>query len=421
MNFFLVTLLFIPITITILDSTLRLIYILASGMVREPVRQLDEQAKYKIFYLIVACNEEKVIGQTLSKLAQSLNTSSVDKIGILCDHCIDATEKIASTFEAQIFIRNTGPSGKGAALSWFVNNHAQSLAHQDLIVILDADSLVDFDFNANIKKRFSAGAQVVQAFIQPVFPDPTPATILVAYSELLSQYIDETARMKLGWSAPLRGTGMAFCVPVFIENCKNLSTQVEDIEISIRLASKKITVFFEPSAIIYDPKSAALLGLARQRGRWLRGQREILHTMGNQIWNMLGSGASGLSLAQAFFFKPKIFVLTLKFFILITVLFCGIDSFRFFFVSLILLSIIPDIFYYLLGLKFTRDNLKIKSLATNFTLYFALWLASLYISFHSKDKWLRVSDNTDKSDKFSPGIVYLLNCVKKINDTKPKN
>ena len=387
-------LLFLPFLLAIMDSALRLIYILAQKIV--PEKSAKNQATYslKIFYLILACNEEKVIGETLARLNQVLNSTIGSRAGVLCDHCTDQTGLIAQINQVPTFIRHVGKTGKGPALSWFAQTKLLELKDFDVIVILDADTLIDVDFHQNIQKPFSVGAKVVQAFIQPVFTTPSPAILLASYSELLSQYIDDQARMKLGWSIPLRGTGMAFCVPIFIQICQDLGTQVEDIEISLLLDTNKVKVSFEPSAIVYDAKSAQLLGLARQRGRWLKGQREVVQAMGGNIWRIIGSGMSGLSLIQALLLKPKTSLMLIKFSLLFVAIFAlpFPPVFHLALITGLVISLTIDFIYFFSGLSLVAQPRKYLSALLRSPIFLLVWLAGWLYSILPGQGWLRGRD-----------------------------
>src|SRR5512142_3121953 len=105
---------------------------------------------------------------------------------------------------------------------------------------------------------------------------------------------------------------MAFRTGKFVRACERLGTQADDIEPAVRLAELAITVQFEARAVVRDPKSSRALGLARQRGRWLKGQRQVWRTRGRSILKLLRAGLPNWSLIQGMLLKPKTALVALR-------------------------------------------------------------------------------------------------------------
>lgn len=382
-----------PIFLSIIDSLLRLIYIIVPFIFLKSTDSYTNKPQ-KIFYLIVACNEEKVIGESIKILLQSIPSNENHEVAILCDHCTDKTAEIATSLGVKIFFREDGATGKGPALTWFVNNHQEALIGMDIVVVLDADSKVGKNISENLQQVFKPGVSVVQVFVNSMGIDGYSFTTLASYSELLSQYIDDTARSIMKWSVPLRGTGMAFRPELFRIVCANLITQVDDIELSIILERMKVRVHFDMASTVFDPKTPNVRGLARQRGRWLKGQRKIFSTMRFELLDLLGSGLGAWSLVQALLFKPKtaltIIKFTLLFIILASLSHSGILGYLL--STLVGISIFIDLFYYLYGLRFVQQPNKYLSALLHSPVYLLLWFAGWAYSILPGQGWLRGRD-----------------------------
>lgn len=381
-------LLIFPVLLSFTDSFLRLIYLLV-GKKKQFLPHTHSHFSFgKVLFLIFASNEEHVISQTLDVLFRSIDSNPNCSVGVVCDHCTDDTEKIVSAYDVLLFSRSDGPQGKGAAISWLVNHHATVIQQVDIVVVLDADSLVEKNFCMNIQQPFLHGAEVVQAFIQPIYVTSAPATMLASYSELLSEHMDDAARVSLGWAVPLRGTGMAFRSDSFLKHCSHLITYVEDIELSILFGAEKIPVVFEDSAIIFDPKSDELMGLARQRGRWLQGQRQVLGLMWSRIIALSGMGLQGISILQAVLFKPKTFVFGMKALIWGLTFWMGSSGWLTAINMGMLACIVVDVSYILAGITFWNGNNRRLEVVKSVFVFVWLWIISLGISIFSKTPWL---------------------------------
>ncbi len=303
-EFLLYLILLFPIVLIVLDSCFRLAFLLIALLSHPRTEPMGPPAPDRsLLMLVVAHDEEKAIEQTLKAIGDQAD--NITHLVVLADHCSDRTSSIAACTGASVYARSEGLAGKAEALAWFSREARDLLMATDLIAVLDADSLIMSDFCEKLRTAFQPGVEAVQSFVKPVSGNGFPLTALVSFSELLSEKIDDAARSKLGWSVPLRGTGMAFRSQVFLQACARLQTQVDDIELSVRLAELGIPVRFDPRVIVSDPKSDKLLGLARQRGRWLKGQRQVWRTEGCSILRLLKSGLPNWSLIQALLLKPK--------------------------------------------------------------------------------------------------------------------
>jgi cellulose synthase/poly-beta-1,6-N-acetylglucosamine synthase-like glycosyltransferase len=260
--------------------------------------------------LIPAHNEALVIGAALASLHAA--TPPPDVVLVVADHCSDLTAQVAEQNGAIVLRRDEGESGKGAALRWLFERFPPALAASSIVAVFDADSHVHPHFFAEVGRAFARGARAFQGFVQPVGHETSIVATLAAYSELLSQLVDDAIRARLGWPVPLRGTGMAFGTEELRELLPGLHTRTEDIELSLSLAGRGEHVEFLPQAIVYDAKPADLGAASRQRARWLQGQAQVWRGYGPQIIRLLGRGPGAWWLLSALLLKPKTFFVALK-------------------------------------------------------------------------------------------------------------
>ncbi len=261
--------------------------------------------------VILARDEAAVLGDTLSSLNRLVMPD--DRIHVVADHCHDLTAKIARRNGAQVHVRSGGGNcGKGPALAWWMGRtRAQSKGPQ-IIVVLDADTRVEAGFFRRIRSRFHSGARVVQARIKPVVTSNSPIARLAALSENTEQMVFERIRGALGWSARLRGTGMAFRREVLETAVPKLRTMTEDAELTVLLAAARIPIQFASETFIFDPKPSGQHGAIRQRSRWLRGQAQVLWSHPREVIQLLSQGPRGWSLVAGIAAKPKSFFVPLQ-------------------------------------------------------------------------------------------------------------
>jgi cellulose synthase/poly-beta-1,6-N-acetylglucosamine synthase-like glycosyltransferase len=340
-----------------------------------------------ILALIPAHNEAAILGETLAGLWGAVPPP--DGILVLADHCTDATVSVAEQKGALVFQRETGEGGKGPALRWLFAQRPPLVMQSALVVILDADSRVNPGFFNVIATRLEQGARAAQSFVQPIDTRASVASALAAYSEVLSQLMDERLRAWLGWSVRLRGTGMVFAPHLLAELLERVHTRAEDIELTLLLAHRRERVWFLPQAVVYDPKPPDVTRVSRQRARWLQGQWQVLSAYGSLILRLLGRGPEVWWLLQSTLLKPRtLFLLVTGAILGITFLFPVSPWIRLGFALLI----VADLAYYGAGL-FLIPQPERRHYAwamLRAPLYGVMWAASLITAWRTPHRWLSV-------------------------------
>ena len=394
-NIVVALLLFLPLLLIGIDTLFRILFLIVSSMpiTRNPTPVIDQTADLGILYLFVANNEQRVIGESIERVQQVAGLAPSDSIAVIADHCTDQTVDIAKQAGVNVYQRAEGNPGKSEALSWFASNTANQI-EADVVVVLDADTLVGENFSEKIKSAFEKEVDVVQVFAYSIPSSNSPLSILASYSEILSQKIDDEAKSRLGWSVPLRGRGMAFRTAIFSEICCGINSQVDDIELSLLLIEMGIPINYFSRAEIMEPIASNPLGLARQRGRWLKGQRFIWNAKKRGFWKLLNSGLPAWSLMHSLILKPKTALFIMKILLVGILLLTQLNGIWFYQVLFFLIcgSILVDLFYYLAGLRFASNPYKTFLTMFSAPLFVVLWIISWWFSIMPGRKWLRAKE-----------------------------
>lgn len=349
-------------------------------------------AKEGIHVLIMARDEAPTIRGTLRALMMHLGPE--DEVHIVADHCRDETARIAYEAGATVHVRaNGGPAGKGQALKWWLEETREGATADQMIVVLDADSIVAPNFFESIHQRMARGEKVIQTRVEPVVWSSSPIAQLAAFSETTEQRVNDAFRSRLGWPVRLRGTGMAFRREILEKICASLSTLVEDVELTLQLGAAGEPIHFASETYVADPKPMDREGAVKQRARWVKGQWQVVRSYSAEIFKLLARGPAGWSLISSVLIKPKTLLIPLKG-ILAAITAMGAFAlggvFWALFAGLTMLSLLVDLGTLLYGVRFAPNRKEAVRLLLIAPIYLTMWFRSLALSSVSGTVWHRV-------------------------------
>jgi len=142
----------------------------------------------------------------------------------------------------------------------------------DVALVLDADNTMEADFLKKINESFNLGYSVVQAH-RIAKNMNTSMAILDAISEEINNFIFRKAHRKVGLSAALIGSGMAFDYAMFKNMMKNIDAVGGfDKQLEMELLKQKCTIHYLNDAFVLDEKVQKEKAFTNQRRRWLSAQ-----------------------------------------------------------------------------------------------------------------------------------------------------
>jgi cellulose synthase/poly-beta-1,6-N-acetylglucosamine synthase-like glycosyltransferase len=272
--------------------------------------------------------------------------------------------------------------------------HAEALRDFDIVLICDADSRLHPDALSFINQAFANGCQVIQTTVERE-AKASPIGAAVALPEALSQEVDDRARMRFGWSVPLRGTGMAFRRELLMQVGGSLRTRAEDLELSLRLAAAGVRVTKVSRAVVYDPKPLEAMGATRQRARWLQGHWEVVRWYWRDAIQVFRAGYWGdRALLVSLLCRPRTFLIGAKMLLALAGCLWGITSSSRLSMSVGVgasVALLTDFLYYSIGFCFLSRR-EARGGMWRVVLYAPIWLGAVALSLFSTKKWLRVRD-----------------------------
>jgi len=225
--------------------------------------------KFRFVVLIPAYKEDKVIVASVKALLEQEYPDNLFDIVIISDKMKDSTNVTLSRFNIKLFLINPERSSKAFALNYAIDELKG--AKYDIVVILDADNIVQPNFISDINDAFYSGVTALQAH-RTAKNLNNDMSILDAISEEINNSIFRKGHVNMGLSSALIGSGMAFDFIWFKENVKKLNTAGEDKELELLLFKEGIFIDFLDHLMVYDEKIQKEKDFYNQRRRWVAAQ-----------------------------------------------------------------------------------------------------------------------------------------------------
>lgn len=227
--------------------------------------------------LIPAHNEESGLGETLAAVQRLDYPAGRWEAIVIADNCTDATAAVAKDAGVTVFERsNPERRGKGFALSWALERLAVERPDVDAVAVLDADCLPSPNMLTAMAARLSAGAAAVQVDYRVANPGASWTAGLRYAAFALINTVRPLGKERLGLSAGLMGTGMAFRRDVLARHPWSAFSVVEDGEYHARLVLAGERTAFAPEATVLSAMPVTLRQARAQQERWEGGKVELI-------------------------------------------------------------------------------------------------------------------------------------------------
>ncbi len=241
----------------------------------------DETPK-KIAVLIPGYKEDNII-LDIARLALKQNyPSEFYDVVIIADSFKPETIKALQELPLKVIEVSFEISTKAKALTEAIRQLSDDY---DLCVILDADNVMEPDFLKKIGRAWKPGMLAIQGH-RIAKNMNTPFAILDAISEEINNQVFRKGHRRLGLSAAIIGSGVAFDYKYF----KSLIPQITavggfDKEIELKMLREGHTIYYLHDAYVFDEKVQKPETFHNQRRRWLSAQ---FHYLRKYFFHSLG-------------------------------------------------------------------------------------------------------------------------------------
>jgi cellulose synthase/poly-beta-1,6-N-acetylglucosamine synthase-like glycosyltransferase len=235
------------------------------------------QASYRFRILVPAHNEERLLPELLQSLAALDYPPALFTVHVVADNCVDRTATVAREAGARVHERqDAAHAGKGHALNWLLERVSQTEAAPAAWVFLDADSVVSPNFLKVMAARLERGQNAIQAHYTTRTPERSAVTGLRFAALAALHYLRPQGRMKLGFSAGLKGNGMVVAAGL-MQRHRWSAAVTEDIELHMDLLLAGERVHFAPDAMVWGEMPDSLAKSQAQHQRWEAGRVQMAH------------------------------------------------------------------------------------------------------------------------------------------------
>ena len=243
---------------------LPLLLIIASGFTRKAALKVQNR-QLPDYAIIVTAYEQTIMLESVVQSILRLNYK-LYHIYVVADKC-DPSELIFNHPNVSVLRPPKVLANNVKSHFYAIDNF---LRPHDALTIVDSDNLVHKEYLNELNRFFDLGFEAIQGTREPKNLDTSLACLDAARDKYYDFY-DGKLLFRLGSSATLSGSGMAFSTNVYKQTLQNV--QIEgagfDKVLQARLLKKNVRIAHAPNAIVYDQKSSQTSQLVSQRSRWI--------------------------------------------------------------------------------------------------------------------------------------------------------
>ena len=243
-----------------------------ASMRRKPEPKPTDETPHSFLILIPAFMEDQVImGSVEACLTQDYPKEKVQIVVISEGMSDEINDRLSSL---PIIVKKVSLRNRTKAKA--LNKALRDFTGFDVVLVLDADNTIEWQFLKKFNAKFNEGAVVVQGHRTAKNLNNSIA-VLDAISEEINNSIFRKGHYNLGVSSALIGSGMAFR----FEQFKSIMTHVDvvggfDKELEHIYLMNEEKIHYLHQAIVLDEKIQKIGHFAQQRRRWMAAQIEHL-------------------------------------------------------------------------------------------------------------------------------------------------
>lgn len=222
----------------------------------------------KTVILMPAHNEGVSIAAIIAKLQPALSANV--RLLVVADNCSDDTAQIVRTAGHDI-VERSDPDNRGKGFALAFGREFLKAAPPQCVIVLDADCETDArSIRMLADHSIASNAPVQSRYVFKQDISASPKVQISNFAFWLKNVVRQRGEQRLGGSAILAGTGMAFPWPLFSGLPLATSNIVEDLALGIYLVRTGNPPLYLDEAVVWSSAASEKATLV-QRSRWEHG------------------------------------------------------------------------------------------------------------------------------------------------------
>lgn len=239
------------------------------------IKRTQEQPRTKkqnrIVVLIPSFKQDGVIEQTVISVLSQAYPQRMFDVTVISDHQSEMTNMRLAQYPITLLTPNFAESTKAKSLQYAILNLPEFKIY-DIVLILDADNIIEQDYLLKINDAFEiAATKVIQTHRVSRNRDTTAARLGAIFEEI-NNAIFRRGHINLGLSSALAGSGTAYDFNWFKTNVMKVKTAGEDKELEALLLRQEVFIDYFEDIYVYGEKMRTTTKMNQQRGRWVSQQ-----------------------------------------------------------------------------------------------------------------------------------------------------
>lgn len=245
--------------------------------------------KYRYAILFPAYMEDNVIIDSVESFFKQDYPRELYDVIVISDQMSEDTILELKKLPAKVTQISDPMSTKINALQKAIEYIEKEKLSYDMVVVLDADNIVNSNFLNKINNAFYSGCLAIQTHRVAKNRD-TNTAVLDAVSEEINNSIFRKGHTRLGFSSGLSGSGMAFEYDLFKNIIQGIDEIGEDKYMERKLLLQNVYIEYLEDVYTFDEKVREKKEFYNQRQRWLATQFSNLFSGLSQLPGAILSG-----------------------------------------------------------------------------------------------------------------------------------